>query len=288
MLGARPVVDLSVGATRAPLSAPPETEWSRLRKRRARGLQTAVVSFGSLILLWWAAAAASGVPAIFFPAPSDVWIAAIETFQRGLLADYIAVSIGRWSLGVGIGLIAAIVVAVILSLSKLLAKMFFPIINFFHAIVEIAWLPIFVLWFGYGLTTITVCIAYVVFFPVLYNTLLGLRSVPQNMINASLTMGANRWQLSREVLLPGAMPGIITGLRLGAGYGWRALVAAEILASQSGLGFFIFDSRNALLTPRIMVGMIIIGIIWLIVDFAYLRPIERLTVQRWGMMRSES
>lgn len=282
------MVELSTTAPRTSLSTPIPSDWTRFRQRRVRGLQTAVVSFGSLVLLWWLAASASGVPAIFFPAPGDVWAAAIETFQRGLLAEYVAVSVGRWSLGVGVGLIAAIVVAVVLSLSKLLAKMFFPIINFFHAIVEIAWLPIFVLWFGYGLTTITVCIAYVVFFPVLYNTLLGLRSVPQSMINASLTMGANRWQLSREVLLPGAMPGIITGLRLGAGYGWRALVAAEILASQSGLGFFIFDSRNALLTPRILVGMIIIGIIWLIVDFAYLRPMEKLTVQRWGMMRSES
>lgn len=256
-------------------------------KKRIRAVQTTVVSFGTLILIWWMAAAASGVPAIFFPAPSDVFAAFFETFQRGLLAEYAAVSIGRWTLGVVIGLVAAIVVAVILSLSTFLAKMFFPIINFFHAIVEIAWLPIFVLWFGYGLTTITVCIAYVVFFPVLYNTLLGLRSVPQNMINASLTLGANRWQLSREVLLPGAMPGIITGLRLGAGYGWRALVAAEILAAQSGLGFFIFDSRNALLTPRIFVGMIIIGLIWMVVDFGYLRPLERATVQRWGMMRSE-
>lgn len=253
-----------------------------------RGLRTAVASFSGLILLWWLASSLNASGESFFPSPAGVWQASVETVQRGLLVDYISVSIGRWAIGVGAGFTAAIVIALVLSLSRTLTDMFFPIINFFHAIVEIAWLPLFVIWFGYSITTIATCIAYVVFFPVLYNTILGLRTVPGNLIAAARTLGAQRITLSREVLLPGSLPGIITGLRLGAGYGWRALVAAEILAAQSGLGYFIFDSRNAGITARIFVGMIVIGIIWMIVDLCYFRPVERATVERWGMVTRES
>ncbi len=260
----------------------------RSAAKALRGVRTAVISFGGLLLVWWLAAAASQVPEIFFPTPGAVWSAAVETIHRGLILQYVQESLARWLLGVTIGFVLAVAVALLLSLSRTLTDMLFPIINFFHAVVEIAWLPLFVIWFGYSTATIATCIGYVVFFPVLYNTILGLRTVPRTMIAAARTLGANRWGLSREVLLPGALPGIITGLRLGAGYGWRALVAAEILAAQSGLGFFIFDSRNALLTSRIIVGMIVIGIIWLVIDLCYFRPVERATVERWGMVTRES
>jgi len=257
----------------------------RRRFSKSRGaLGPAVVSFGALVVVWWLLLKITGTDGSFFPGPVDVAEAAWQTWQRGLLWDYIGESVGRWSLGVAIGFALAIVSALALSLSQTLTNMFFPIINFFHAIVEIAWLPLFVIWFGYSLTTITTCIGYVVFFPVLYNTIVGLRTVPPNMIAAARTLGAGRWALSREVLLPGALPGILTGLRLGAGYGWRALVAAEILAAQSGLGYFIFDSRNAGATARIFVGMLVIGVIWMVVDLCYFRPVERATVERWGMV----
>ena len=98
-----------------------------------------------------------------------------------------------------------------------------------YAAGDIAWLPILVIWFGYGLTTMTFVIVYTVIFPVVLNTVLGVRSIPVSLHRAALSLGASRAQVLREVVLPGALPNILTGLRNGLGYGWRALIAAEIL-----------------------------------------------------------
>ena len=116
-------------------------------------------------------------------------------------------------------------------------------INFLFAIVEVAWIPIFVIWWGYGYKTILIALTYVVFFPVLYNTLVGVRTVPQPLINAVRALGANRWQVLTNVVLPAALPSIITGLRVGAGFAFRGLIFAEIVAAKTGLGYLDLRGR---------------------------------------------
>ena len=155
---------------------------------------------------------------------------------------------------------------------------------FFQAIGDIAWLPILVIWFGYGLVTMTFVIVYTVIFPVVLNTVLGVRSIHVNMHRAALSLGASRARILWEVVLPGALPNIVTGLRNGLGYGWRALIAAEIIVGTSGIGFLMFDARRAGSVVEILLGMIILGILWYIVDSWILAPIERATGQRWGLV----
>jgi taurine transport system permease protein len=140
------------------------------------------------------------------------------------------------------------------------------------------------IWFGFGLTTMTFVIVYTVLFPVVLNTVLGVRSVPIELIRAAQSLGAPRWRILVEVIIPGAMPNIITGLRNGLGYGWRALIAAEIIVGTSGIGFLMFDARRAGSVVEIVVGMIILGILWYIVDNWILAPIERATGERWGLV----
>ena len=159
-----------------------------------------------------------------------------------------------------------------------------PLLLFFQAIGDIAWLPILVIWFGYGLTTMTVVIVYTVIFPVVLNTVLGVRSIPITMHRAALSLGASRTRMLWEVVLPGALPNIMTGLRNGLGYGWRALIATEIIVGTSGIGFLMFDARRAGSVVEILLGMIILGILWYIVDSWILAPIERATGQRWGLV----
>jgi NitT/TauT family transport system permease protein/taurine transport system permease protein len=227
----------------------------------------------------------SGLPEFFFPSPADVAGSAIVLIDKGILPAYTADSMARFALGVFCGVALAVPTGVAMSLSRRLSDALTPVVNFFHAIVEMAWIPLFVLWFGYGFKTILLCITYVVFFPVLYNTLLGVRTIPRATINAVLVLGAKPKDIILEVLLPGALPNIATGVRLGAGYAFRALIAAEMIASQSGLGFMIFEARQNQLTGRTIVGMIVMGILWLAIERLYLRPLEKVTIERWGMLR---
>ena len=136
-----------------------------------------------------------------------------------------------------------------------------------------------------GSSSIIAAINYTVIFPVAFNTLVGVRTVPRIFRNAVLTLGGGRWRIIRDVLVPGALPNIVTGVRLGIAYGWRALIAAEIVVGANGLGFMIFDAQALGITSRIVLGMIVIGTLWLIIDQLLLRPIEQATIQRWGLVR---
>jgi NitT/TauT family transport system permease protein/taurine transport system permease protein len=114
---------------------------------------------------------------------------------------------------------------------------------------------------------------------------LGVRSVPRIMEQAVRTLGGGYAVLIRDVFVPGALPHIMSGVRSGLGFGWRALIAAELIAATSGLGFLIYDASNFLRSDKILVGILIIGAIWMVLDNVVLKPLERRTVERWGTVR---
>jgi NitT/TauT family transport system permease protein/taurine transport system permease protein len=139
-------------------------------------------------------------------------------------------------------------------------------------------------WFGFGERTILVAVNYTVLFPVVFNALVGVRGVPRMYRDALRTLGASRWRILRDVVFPGALPHIVTGLRLGLAYGWRALIAAEMLVGAHGLGSMIFTAQAFHLTARIMLGMAAIGTLWVVLDYFVLRPLEEATIARWGLV----
>lgn len=244
----------------------------------------ALVPFVPVIGLWWAVAAAGLFPAAFFPGPAEVARAFFSLTYKGILPEYLEDSIGRLAIGAGCGMALGIPLGILVGLSGTAYRALWPILLFFQAIGDIAWLPILLIWFGFGLTTMTFVIVYTVIFPVVFNTVLGVRSVPVDLTRAALSLGAPRWRLLTEVVLPGALPNIVTGLRNGLGYGWRALIAAEIIVGTSGIGFLMFDARRAGSAVEIVLGMIILGLLWYAVDSWILAPIERATGQRWGLV----
>lgn len=157
-----------------------------------------------------------------------------------------------------------------------------PLINFLFAIVEVAWFPIFVIWWGYGIKTILVALTYVVFFPVLYNTILGVRMVPQVYVDAVRSLGAGTLQIVSEVILPAALPNLITGFRVGAGFAFRGLVFAEVIAAKTGVGFFEGAAHHQ--TDRTIIAMIVMGAMWLLIDNMYFKPFQAATVERWAQV----
>jgi NitT/TauT family transport system permease protein/taurine transport system permease protein len=238
-----------------------------------------------LVLAWVVAVRAFQIPLRVFPSVGDVFQAAIQEIQRGTLFEHIRQSLTRVAVGTVLAILTSIPIGVAVSTNRLVAAFLTPILRFFAVLAGIAWIPIATLWFGYGFGAITFVIFNAVFFVVVYNTMLGISSVPQALRNAASSLGATPWQILIEVLLPGALPNIVTGIRTGLGYAWRGLIAAEMIATNAGLGYMLFLARDFYRTEVIILGMILIGAIWLAMDRLILAPVERRTVERWGLAR---
>ena len=237
------------------------------------------------IILLWAAIARSGIfPRVFFPGPWDVVASFANLIYKGILPDYLGDSIVRLVVGVGVGAVTGIPLGLLVGLSPMGYRFFWPLIVFFQAVGDIAWLPILLIWFGFGLTTMTFVIVYTVLFPVVLNTVLGVRSIPLEFIRAAQSLGAGRVRILHEVIVPGTLPNIITGLRNGLGWGWRALIASEMIVGTSGVGFMMFDARRAGQVTEVLLGMILLGLLWYVVDGWILVPLEQATIERWGVV----
>lgn len=273
----------------APMSAAPVSQWQRLwgayvRWSTRNAALAALVPFVPVLLLWAGVAQSGLFPAAFFPGPGVVVQKFGSLMANGILPAYLEDSVIRLAAGTAMGMAIGIPLGLLVGLSDRAHRALWPVLLFFQAIGDIAWLPLLLIWFGFGLTTMTFVIVYTVLFPVVLNTVLGVRSVPLELHRAALSLGASKARVVWEVVLPGALPNIMTGLRNGLGFGWRALIAAEIIVGTSGIGFLMFDARRAGSVVEIMLGMIVLGVLWSIVDSWVLAPIERATGERWGMV----
>ncbi|WP_245416713.1 ABC transporter permease [Undibacter mobilis] len=259
--------------------------WSHYVRLTARWPSIgSIAPFLPVIAAWWIISELQIFPRVFLPGPGEVMHSFRSLVYTGILPEYLQDSVVRLAVGTFWGVALGVPLGILVGLSPRAHRALWPLLLFFQAIGDIAWLPILVIWFGYGLVTMTVVIVYTVIFPVVLNTVLGVRSIPITMHRAALSLGASRARMVWEVILPGALPNIMTGLRNGLGYGWRALIATEIIVGTSGIGFLMFDARRAGSVVEILLGMIILGILWYIVDSWILAPVERATGQRWGLV----
>lgn len=238
-----------------------------------------------IVLVWGAVAALDFYPDYLFPSPLKVAAKGWEMTLSGDIFRHSAASMFRLGLGFALGFGLALPLGILVGVNRTASALFTPPTVFFQAIPGLAWVPLAILWLGIGHKAVTFIIFNSVFFPILFNTILGIRSIPENMVNAALCLGASPWVLVKEVYVPGALPSIVAGVRLGSGYGWRALIGGEMIATSTGLGFMIFDARQFLGTDVVILGMVVIGILWLVTDSVILRPLERRTVLRWGTVR---
>lgn len=239
--------------------------------------------FVMLLIVWTALVRVYDVPLRVFPAPTDVAGAFDVQLRTGAVSNHVWQSLRRVLVGTTLAVVTSIPLGIAISTSRVVAATFTPILRFFAVLAGIAWIPLATLWFGYGFGAITFIIFNAVFFVVTYNTILGVSRIPQALRDAARSLGANRWQVLTEVLLPGALPNIVTGIRTGMGFAWRGLIAAEIIATNAGLGYMLFLARDFYRTEVIVLGMILIGAIWVAIDRLILAPVERRTIERWGL-----
>ena len=143
-----------------------------------------------------------------------------------------------------------------------------PIMEILRPIPPLAWIPLSILWFGIGDEQNEFIIFLGMFFPILVNTIVGVKNIDPNLVRAARSLGAPEHKVLTRIVLKGSLPQIITGVRIGLGVGWMALVAAELVGANSGLGFLINDARSMLRTDTIIAGMLTIGVVGLLIDTA--------------------
>jgi taurine transport system permease protein len=253
-------------------------------RTRAANLAWFVAPFAILLAGWAVAVEVTDVPRRVFPSPGDVWGAGAAMVADGSLWQHVAVSVQRTAIGALLAAVVAIPFGILMGVSRPIAAYFEPILRFSVALAGIAWIPLATLWFGFGHRAVIFIIFNAVFFALTYNAMLGVSRIAPDLHRAARSLGAPRTRMFLEVYLPGALPSIVTGLRVGMGYAWRGLIAAEIIATSAGLGYMLFLARRFYQTEIIVLSMVIIGLIWLLMDRFLLAPVERRTVQRWGMV----
>lgn len=203
---------------------------------------------------------------LILPAPSIIFITFVSMSLSGELATDIFFSLKRVLTGFAIALTFGIPLGLFLGINKKAKSILSPFINFFRPIPPVAWIPLAILWFGVGdhLSYFITMIA--AFFPIFLNTLTGAENVSQQHLDVARCFGANKFMVLFHVIIPSALPHILSGIRVGIGFSWMAVVAAEIVTSFSGLGYLITVGQQMLRLDQVIVGMIAIGLTGLLMD----------------------
>jgi NitT/TauT family transport system permease protein len=229
-----------------------------------------VVGLVALGLAWEAVTRTGWVPPLFLPSPLGVLSAGVEMLRTGELAGHIATSLRRIVLGFGLGALGGVTVGLAVGVFSLAEAIGNPLIAATFPIPKIALLPLLILWLGIGEASKVAVIMLGVFFPMAINTYTGVRHADPLLVRAAVSFGAGRWSVIRKVMLPSALPMIFAGLKLGAGTSLLLLVAAEMIAASSGIGFLILNAQNLMETTRLMVGIVVLSLLglashWLLV-----------------------
>ena len=232
-----------------------------------------------LVATWWTLVVRT--ESVIFPTPWQVVTGALELANDGTLWDHIGASLMR----VGAGFLLAFVVAIPLGLWMGRVNSVYitlnPVFQMLRPISPIAWIPIAILWFGIGNASPIFLIFIAAVFPMILQTAVGVHTIDSRYLRAAENFGVSRFDLMRRVVVPAVLPQVLIGMRVGLGVAWLVVVAAEMIALKSGLGYMIMDSRNAgNRYDLVIAGMVIIGIIGLLLD-SLMRSFEALKSVRW-------
>jgi NitT/TauT family transport system permease protein len=239
----------------------------------------AMAVIAALLAAWWVIVVETH--SVIFPTPWQVVTGTAELIKDGTLFTHIGASLLR----VGVGFLLAVLVAVPLGLwlgwVKSVYSTLNPLFQILRPISPIAWIPIAILWFGVGNASPIYLIFISSVFPMIVQTTAGVHTIERRYLRAAENFGVSRYTLFRQVVIPAVLPQIIVGMRIGLGVAWLVVVAAEMIALRSGLGYLIIDSRNAgNRYDLVIAGMIIIGLIGLLLD-GVMRLLEGLKSVRW-------
>jgi NitT/TauT family transport system permease protein len=252
---------------------------------RVRALLRAALPFLVAGAVWEMVAHLGLFPPRLFPPLEAVAAALLRLTLAGTLPRHAAETILRLIAGFSLAALVGVPLGIAMGRSRLAEDLALPLASILAPIPGIAYAPLFLLWFGLGNVAAVLLVGFASTFPIIFNTWTGVKAVKDIWLRSAEAMGADPARLFRHVILPGALPYILTGLRLGLAQAWRILVVIELLAGVPwGLGWLIFGAREFLNTDVMLAGIAVIGVIGLTLENVLFRRLEQLTVVRWGMM----
>jgi NitT/TauT family transport system permease protein len=237
--------------------------------------------------LWETVAHLGLFPPRFFPPLEVVASTFMRLTRNGVLPHHAFDTLVRLTAGFALAALVGVTIGVVMGRSRRAEDSLLPLISIGAPIPGLAYAPLFLLWFGPGNVPVVVLVAFVSMFPIIYNSWTGVKAVKDICVRSAQAMGADNRRLFRHVILPGALPYIVTGLRLGLAQAWRILVGVEMLAAVPwGLGWLIFGAQEFLNTDVMLAGIVVIALIGLALEKLVFQPLEEFTLVRWGMMAS--
>jgi len=247
------------------------------RQRKFSARLNRVLAIGAFLLGWELLSRSGMVSPLFLPPPSAVARTGLQLLLSGNLFDNVWASLCRVLIGFFLAALLAIPLGIIAGMNAVVFNSVDPIIELFRPIPVLALLPLAILWFGIGESSKIFIITYAAFFPIFINTLAGVKYSDPILLQVASTLGASRMQIFYRVVLMSALPSLAVGIRLGLGFAFLALVAAELIASTRGLGYLIMDARLTFQTDVSMVGIVSLGILGYAANAILVR------IERWAL-----
>jgi taurine transport system permease protein len=229
-----------------------------------RTVLISVVTGIALLALWWLLAQTGWVAHLFLPTPAEVIRTAQSIWEDGYanasLWEHVSASLERILSAAAIAVALGIPVGLLMGLNRWAKGILDTPIEFYWPLPPLAYLPLMIIWLGIGEASKITLLTLAMFAPIVLSAQAGVRSLPLERVNAALSLGATRWQLFTEIVLPSALPEILTGIRIALGVGWGTLVAAELIAANRGIGFMIMSASHFLATDAVFVGIGVIAV----------------------------
>lgn len=244
-----------------------------------------VLTLLAVLLMWWSVTAVGWIEPLFLPSPVDVlhrlWLLSTDGYLDATIWQHLGASLWRIGLALVGALVFAIPVGVAIGRNRIAQGIFDPLIEFYRPVPPLAYLPLIVIWFGIGELAKVLLIYLAIFAPIAIATANGVRHVDPVRLRAAQSLGATRVQLLRHVILPHALPDILTGVRIGLGVGWSTLVASELVAATRGLGFMVQSAGQFLATDVVVSGILVIAFVAFAIELG-LRWLQRRLVPWHG------
>jgi len=244
-------------------------------------LWLSVLSIAAIIFVWWLVTTMVWVKPLFLPSPQAVLTKFINIWQNGFtntpFLEHVGISAARVFGAFLLACLVGIPLGIAMGMSPVARGIFDPPLEFYRPIPPLAYLPLMIIWFGIGETSKVLLIFLSVLAPVALGARSGVKSAAIEQIHAAYSFGASRWQVMTQVILPSALPEILTAMRIGIGFGWTTLVAAEMVAATKGLGYMVLKASQFLETSTVIMGITVIAIIAYSFDML-MRLVERRVV----------
>jgi len=259
-----------------------------MAKRQIKLIALGSIPFLFIFILWSIATYFNWIPNWFLPSPLNVLETFVELIKGGIILNILSESALNLIPPFLLAIVVSILFGIIIGTNSIARKTFFPLISTLYPIPSLAWLPFIIILFGFTRLSVWILLFSSTFLKMIYNMIIGVRSVNTIWILTAKNLGLNKLQIVFKVIIPGALPNIITGIRIGFASIWRSVIAAEMLISGAGgLGKFMWNAQYTFDFAKVFVGILLIAIIGLSIEIFVFKKLEEITLEKWGIVDKE-